>query len=129
MTTLLDIDLESGDLSEFDATATDSGDLSADAAAALAGTNYGLKCVIDDTNAIYGTANLSPPASGILRGRFYLDPNSLTMANGDAFRVLRLWDTAGGGAIIFAVNLAYYTATGYRLLAIAYDDANNAYTI
>lgn len=129
MTVLLDINHETADLTQYDSTVTDSGDLSVTAAARLGGSNYGLSCVIDDTNAIYGIANLSPPASGILRVRFYLDPNSLTMANGDAFRVLRLWDTAGGGAIIFAVNLTYYTATGYRFLGTAYDDANNTYTI
>ena len=42
---------ESGDLTAWDSSATDSGDLSAETAAAAVGT-YGLQAVIDDNNAI-----------------------------------------------------------------------------
>jgi hypothetical protein len=66
MAVVADIDLESGDLSEFSGTVTDGGDLSVTQAAALAGSEYGLQCVIDDTTAVYGYVLLgSPNTSGL----------------------------------------------------------------
>ena len=77
MSTVIDIDHEAGDLSEYDSTVTDGGDLSADASAAMASTSYGLKALIDDTTAIYGQVGLSSLAR--FRVRFYLDPSNLSM--------------------------------------------------
>jgi len=109
MAVIFNITHDGGDLTEYDATATDAGDLSATQAAALAGTAYGLQCVIDDTNALYGDKNISAPSTEI-RIRFYIDPNSLTMANGDAFRILTIKTT----------NAPYYAA----LVNVSYDGSN-----
>lgn len=70
------------DLSEYDSTVTDGGDLSRDAAAALASTSGGLQAVIDDTNGIYGRKNFTQLTSSEYRYRFYVDPNSLSGVGG-----------------------------------------------
>ena len=93
MSTLFDLGFES-DLSEFDSTVTHGGDLYWAAAAALAGTAGGVACLIDDQTAIYGVVTQAAPVSGELRYRFYVDPNSLTIANGDNFYLLMLRATA-----------------------------------
>ena len=73
---------ESGDLSAWSSSATDSGDLSASLAAALSGS-YGLQAVIDDNNPIYVTDD-TPNTEIRYLAHFYFDPNSITMANNDA---------------------------------------------
>ncbi len=72
---------ESGNLSGWTSSVTDSGDLSVTTAAALAGSK-GLQVVIDDTNAIYVTDD-TPSAEPRYRARFYFDPNSISMVSGD----------------------------------------------
>lgn len=72
---------ESGDLSAWSASVTDAGDLSADTAAALVGSS-GMQAVIDNNTAVYVTDN-TPSAEPRYRARFYFDPNSIAMGNGD----------------------------------------------
>ena len=66
------------------------GDLSAQAAqaaqAALVGS-YGMKAVLDDNVSIYVT-DFSPFDETRYRGRFYFDPNTITMANNNAHYLL-----------------------------------------
>ena len=88
MAELFNIELES-DLSEFSSTVTDGGDL-AWASGGLAGTSGKLSCHIDDTNPIYGEKSFSVPSSGIVRFRFYIDPDGLGVSNGDHFDVCSL---------------------------------------
>jgi len=78
---LFDITHELGNLDEYDSTVVDGGDLSAHVDAALAGTSYGLKCVIDDTTDIYGRMSQSWPGSNELRYRFYFDRNTFSGSN------------------------------------------------
>ncbi len=106
MAVLVDIDLDDGTLDEFDATQTDSGDLSVTVAAALAGTVEGLNVFIDGTGSIYGQTDFTW-STRFLRWRIYLDPNALTMASGDAFRWLNFVGSNG------AVWLEY-NGTNYR---------------
>ena len=73
---------ETGNLSTWSASVTDSGDLKVNFAAALIG-NYGLQAVIDDNNPIYVTDD-SPNAETRYRARFYFDPNTITMASNDS---------------------------------------------
>ncbi len=77
---------ETGDLVGWSSTTTDGGDLSVATDAALVGV-YGLKAVLDDNNAIYVT-DWSPVDEPEYHGRFYLDPNSLPMANGTSHHIL-----------------------------------------
>lgn len=122
MAVIIDIDHESGDLTEYTSTVTDSGDLSVAAGAALAGSSYGLQCVIDDTTAIYGQFRLgSENTSGVVRARFYIDPNGLTFDNDDYVIVLYLLN--GSAAQIARVYLYYTTVGGYQIYASVTNDA------
>jgi RHS repeat-associated protein/CSLREA domain-containing protein len=78
---------ESGNLSAWTSSTTDSGDLSVNTAAALIGSQ-GLQSLIDDLNGIYVTDD-TPSAEPRYRARFYFDPNSITMANGDAHFIFK----------------------------------------
>lgn len=80
---LFNITHDANNLNEYDSTVTDGGDLST-GTPGLAGTTAKMEALIDDTNAIYGEKNLSGTSHN-LRLRFYIDPNSLTMADGDSF--------------------------------------------
>jgi hypothetical protein len=83
MTVIIDIDHEAGNLSEWSTLSDPTSGLSADAAAGLAGTSYGMACNINDTTSFYAQATVSPDnTSGVVRIRFYFDPNSLTMTDG-----------------------------------------------
>ncbi len=73
---------ESGNLSAWSANATDAGDLSATSAAKLV-ESFGMQAVIDDNTSIYVTDN-TPNAELRYRARFYFDPNSILMNNGNA---------------------------------------------
>lgn len=121
MAVIVDIDHEGGDLSEYDSTVEDSGDLSAHADAALASTNYGLKCVIDDTTAIYGQKSVSLTGKSDFRCRFYIDVNSLTMGDYEIFDLLHLF-TSGAPWRVFKIDLRWDTSN-YKLRFIPYNDA------
>jgi len=73
---------ESGSLSAWSSSAIDGGDLSVNAVAALVGSQ-GLRAVINNTTSIYVTDD-TPNAETRYRTRFYFDPNSITMSNGNA---------------------------------------------
>ena len=78
---------ESGNLSAWTSSTIDLGDLNVSPSAALIGTQ-GLQAVIDDNNNIYVTDD-SPNAEPRYRARFYFDPNSITMASGDAHFIFK----------------------------------------
>jgi len=122
MSIVVDIDHEGGDLSEYDSTVIDGGDLSVGGGAALAGTNYGLSCLIDDATAIYGQIALPAPESSKVRLRFYIDPNSLTMADGDQF------DIVSSDNALFFVRL-YNDGGSYKIIFKIKDDASAYKTI
>jgi hypothetical protein len=73
---------EAGNLSGWTANVNDGGDLSSSQVAALVGTN-GLRAVLDDNNSIYVTDD-NPLSELRYRARFYFDPNTITMTNGNA---------------------------------------------
>ena len=76
---------ESGDFSAWTGSSTDNGDLSLSASAALVSSS-GLQVVIDDANSVY-VADDRPNIEPRYRARFYFDPNSITMATGEAFNI------------------------------------------
>ncbi len=110
---------ESADLSAWDSSATDGGDLSASAAAALCG-DYGMQAVIDDTNNLY-VLDDTPDREPRYRARFYFDPNSITMADGDSHYLLALRDASE--------NIAYvdfaYSSGNYRVRGMIRDDSSS----
>ncbi|MGW8177849.1 MAG: hypothetical protein ACWGQW_03530 [bacterium] len=84
---ILTIDFEEGTLADFDST-TNGEDLAANNASVLVGA-YGMEVTCDDTSVHYGFNSLSI-STGEIRFRFYLDPNGLTMDNGDDIDLCRI---------------------------------------
>lgn len=121
MATLWDIDHETGDLSQYDSTVTDGGDLSVEAAAALAGTSWGLQCQVDDANDIYGQIASLDPGTGKFRFRFYIDPNSLSMPNNDMFHVSLQYTNIAPW--LLCIVSFWRTAGVYVISFFPYDDA------
>lgn len=119
---LFNITHEAGNLSEYSSTVIDGGDLSAAAAAALAGTGYGLQCVIDDTTAIYGLTSISAPASQ-LRYRFYIDPNSLSMGSGENFVCSAIYGTHATVSLVAGCHLGW-DGSSFEIRAFCFDDGN-----
>lgn len=78
---------ESGNLAGWTSNSNDLGDLSVSAASALVG-GQGMQAVIDDGNTIYVNDD-SPNAETRYRARFYFDPNSISMASGDAHFIFK----------------------------------------
>lgn len=123
MAVIVDINHETGDLTEYTSTSTDGGHLSAAAGAALAGTSYGLNCYIADTTAMYGQATVTTNTSGKLRFRFHFDPNSLANAGNFTFDIIRAYSSTN--AVL--LNVAFYKSSGaYGFQVSGRDDANAA---
>lgn len=112
---------ESGDLSAWDSAVTDSGDLSAHADAAIHGS-YGLKCLFDDTTAIY-VRDDTPSAETRYRARIYIDTTALTMPNNGELVIVKPYMTAGS-ARVCQIGIKYYTSgTQYKVYAGIRTDA------
>lgn len=124
MSVLFNIDHSTGDLSQYTSTVTDSGDLSVTSGAALAGTNYGLSCLIDDTTAIFGRIHLAGAVTQT-RLRFYFDPNSLTMANNNTFILAYFAQNGGSFLRTWYLDFRYLSATGYRLILRGLTDGGS----
>jgi hypothetical protein len=92
-------------------------------AAGLAGSEYGLQCVIDDTTAVYGYVLLgSPNTSGVVRYRFYVDPNSITMQDGDQSEHSLVMITDISSNPISFLMLERTEGGEYAFYAVAVDD-------
>lgn len=126
MTVKVDIDHEVGDLTEYTATVTDSGDLSAAGGAALAGTGYGLSALIDDTTSIYATAEFSSITSNLVRFRFYYDPNSFTASSTNYWGIFGARVTTTGSYLVF-VRVSKSGANYYLGACIYKDDSSYSF--
>lgn len=78
-------DFEEGNLSAWDLSVTDSGDLRTRGFAAYQSA-WGMQAVIDDQNSIY-TADTFSTALSRYRARFYFNPNSISMAAGSSHSI------------------------------------------
>ncbi len=109
---------ESGDLSKWlGVNAIDGGHLSVSSTAALVGSS-GLQAVINDNNNLYVTDN-NPNAESSYRMRFYFDPNSISMVNGNYHTIFYAYD--GAGNIVARIYFGYNQS--YQLYAGALGDA------
>jgi RHS repeat-associated protein len=96
---------------------TDTVGLSVSPSAAIVGSK-GLQVTVDDTQDAYVVDNkLSNEPR--YRARFYFDPNSISMANNDGFRIF----SASNRAIIEF----RFSAGDYQVRTLVYDDYWNAY--
>jgi RHS repeat-associated protein len=108
---------ESNDFSAWASSATDLGDLSVTQSAALVGAR-GMQAIIDDTNGIYA-ADYTPANETRYRARFYFDPNSITMADGDSHYIFYAYNSASTSMMRLQFNRSAGT---YRLRANAIKD-------
>jgi hypothetical protein len=117
---LVDIDHDANNLSEYDSTVTDGGDLST-TVAGLGSSPAKMKVVIDDTTAIYGIKDLGGGAGGKLRIRYHIDPNTLTFATAQSFYVLE-WKTDGGGTL--GASYLGHDGSNYYIRTFIMDDTS-----
>ncbi|MBL8056727.1 MAG: LamG domain-containing protein [Anaerolineales bacterium] len=110
---------EAGNLLAWTTSVTDAGDLSVAGPAALAG-GLGVQAVVDDNVSVY-VQDDAPAAETRWRARFYLDPNSVSMAANDAFYAL--YGYSGSSTVVLRLEVGH-SASQYRLRASARDDAN-----
>jgi hypothetical protein len=115
---LFRITLETGDLSEFNSTV---GGVSTTTAAAMVG-NYGLSCQTSVANN-YGVVNFSI-SSNDMRFRFYINPNTLTMASGDRFNLNRIIHSSGPPFDQVSTDLQFDGAN-YNIRTLFFDDTGS----
>jgi hypothetical protein len=108
---------ESGNLSAWSASVTNSGNLSVTAGAALNASSFGLQETFANTTGMY-VRDDSPNAENRYRARFSFYPNSIAMATGDYIYLLQGHDAAGKVTLFIQF---YRSSTGYQLRARAYD--------
>lgn len=107
---------ESGDLAAW-SSRTNSGNLSVTPSAALIG-NQGLQLTINSNTATYLTDD-RPTANPQYRVRFYFDPNSITMAQGNAHFIL--YGYAGASTAVFRLEFRFYNDV-YQLRSALVND-------
>ena len=94
---------ESGGLTAWTSSATNGGALSASSAAALVGAT-GLRAAINSNTAIYVTDD-TPAAEPRYRARFYFDPNSMTMASGNAHYIF--YGYSGASTVVLRIEYRF----------------------
>jgi len=118
------LDFEENSLVDFSSTTDADGDMTVTAGSALNSTSYGLNLLIDDTNAAVGSKTLTSSlfsSTGKFKISGHIDPNSLTMANNDTFRLFAIELSAAPTNHIM-VSLLYTTTNGYALKFSVYND-------
>lgn len=116
---VVNVDLETGDTSQFSSLVNPDNDITVTNGGALAGTNYGMVLNVDDINVFYGIKNLSViSTSDVVRARFYLNLNSLAMASGD---YIELFSLNGTGREIGIAEISR-DGTGYYCYLRVWDD-------
>lgn len=118
---LFNVNMETGDLLQFDSLTDPDADLSATAAAAMGGTATGMSVIIDDQDPCYGRKLQAPPASNEFRVRVYIDPNGLAMAGGDSFVILAAH--LSGAPWDHILLRLQYDGVNYEIGAEFYDDS------
>ena len=99
---------------------TDNGDLNVSTLAALVGSR-GLRAVINNTASIYVTDDM-PNAEVRYRARFYFDPNSITMANGNAHYIF--YGYTGASTDVLRIEIRRSSGT-YQVRAALRNDKSS----
>jgi len=124
MTTLIDANYDAG-VFEGDSQVTNGGNLSVEVAARLADTIEGLQCIISDTTSIYDQFDISVGTT-LIRYRFYLDINELTIGAGDTFNctLLRI---SGAPYTLHTIGVNYTVGGDYTLMLYYYEDGGGTW--
>jgi uncharacterized protein YjiK len=110
---------EAGDFSAWSAEVDGEGDLNVSAAAALVGAQ-GMAALIDNTTSMY-VRDDTPTNEPRYRARFYFDPNSITMADGNTHRIM-----VARNAGVDLVRLEFRRANlNYQVQAVIRTDAGS----
>ncbi|HET9907728.1 MAG TPA: hypothetical protein VFQ23_13835 [Anaerolineales bacterium] len=110
---------EAGNFSAWTSNSVDSGDLSISNAAALSGSR-GIQAVIDDNNSLY-IRDDSPNAEPRYRARFYFDPNTIQMANGNKHFLFKGF--VGTSTEVLQIEFSK-TSTAYQMRAGLLNDGS-----
>ena len=110
---------ESGNLSAWTSAATGGGDLSVNTAAALEGS-YGLQVLINDNLGMY-LLDDHPNGESTYLARFLLDPNSISMAQGDNHTIFRAYY---GNQVIVHMGFGYQNGS-HQLQVGAFTDGGS----
>ena len=122
-----DVDLETGDLSQFDAVLDPGSHLTNTAASAMGGTSRGMNVEAHPTDIAIADIALAPPASGQIRMRFYIDPNGMTVGgNFDTFICATISLSASPFWLV-QIDLRIVGAQ-YSLRTRFFDDGGNSLT-
>lgn len=111
---------ESGNLSAWSGKVRDGNDLAVTSAAALVGLK-GMRARVDDNNRIY-VQDDTPNSEAVYNIKFYFDPNSITMAEGDVHAILVAFDARSTFVPAIGVDLRFFNGA-YQLRARARLDA------
>ena len=113
---------ESGGLNGWSSSVGGS-DLSVNANAALAG-GYGLRITVSNSTASREVINDSPANEPRYRARFYFDPNSISIANGNSHYIFYGYYTSASLAV-FQIEFGRSSGGGYQIQARVRDDLSN----
>jgi hypothetical protein len=108
---------ESGDLGAWSSAQTDEGDLSVSPEAAIGGS-YGMRAVLDDNRTIF-VVDETPGSERAYQVRFYFDPNSISMASGNAHVLFLAMN--GSGQASFRTELRSFQGD-YQIRDVALQD-------
>ncbi len=111
---------ESGNLSAWSSSFTDSGDLTVTGSAAMALTSLGLQAQIDDGTALY-VRDDTPASETRYRARFYFNPNSIVMVDTQANTLFAAYNASG--SVVFTVEILKKTS-GYFIRITTINDAS-----
>jgi parallel beta-helix repeat protein len=111
---------ESGNLLAWSSSSTNAGDLRVSTAAALVGLQ-GLQARLDDNNPIFVTDD-RPAAESRYRVRFYFDPNTIRMSNGNLHTLLHGY--TGTTTLVLRIEFRYSNGA-YQLRAGLRDDSSS----
>jgi pimeloyl-ACP methyl ester carboxylesterase len=89
-------------LTEWTACADDGGDLEFNGPPLIEGGDVSMSIRVDDNNVVYLTSD-HPNAEPRYRARFYFDPNSISMLNGDLHRIF--YGYSGSSKVIIRLEL------------------------
>ncbi|CAN5277940.1 hypothetical protein BH10PAT2_BH10PAT2_2980 [soil metagenome] len=121
--TLFSSGFESGDFTGWSSSTTDGGDLSVTSGAKIHGT-YGMRALINDTHAMYVNDG-SPTAATSYRARFYLNPNSLSMADSTSVTVFQPYNASFGSAYFVGLQ---YLGGAYKIFYSVDQDSGTLYS-
>ena len=109
---------ESGDLTIWSSSITDGGDLTVGYQQPILGSTYELQATINDNNPLY-VVDQTPNNEPRYRARFYFEPNSISMAEGDFFYLFQALDASSMPNIRIEFR---YQSGSYQVRSQAIDD-------